>query len=114
MASTVFNYDPSAVLDPNRGIPKLLTSVSSPTTEASEKVNGKDAFRIKATLTKDSVGGLIPGVSSDIQGLIWVAKADHRLLKVKGDLPPGADGNKGSVIINFTEFDKPYQIKAPQ
>ncbi|MBO2446386.1 LppX_LprAFG lipoprotein [Actinomadura barringtoniae] len=114
MASTVFNYDPSAVLDPDRGIPKLLNSVSAPTTEATEKVNGKDAYRIKATLTKDAVGGLIPGVDSNIQGLIWVGKADHRLLKVKGDLPAGPDGDKGSVIINFTEFDAPYQIKAPQ
>lgn len=43
-----------------------------------------------------------------------MSTADHRLLKVRGDVPPAAGGgDRGSVIITFTEFDAPYTIKAP-
>ncbi|MFF5265240.1 LppX_LprAFG lipoprotein [Actinomadura viridis] len=112
MAATL--YDPSAVLDPERGISKLLTTVTGPRAEATEKVGGKEARRVGVTLPKAAVGGLIPGVDADVKGQVWVSTADHRLLKVKGDVPPAAEGgDRGSVIINFTEFDAPYTIKAP-
>ncbi|MQY02608.1 LppX_LprAFG lipoprotein [Actinomadura macrotermitis] len=111
LASTM--YDPSAVLDPNRGIAKLLTSVQGSKAEATEKVDGKEASRVAVKLPKDAVGGLIPGVNEDVDGKLWISTSDHRLLKVKGNLP-GADGGKGAVIINFTEFDKPYKISAPK
>ncbi|MEU5881544.1 LppX_LprAFG lipoprotein [Spirillospora sp. NPDC047279] len=108
-------YDPSAVLDPNRGISKLLTTVAGPKVEGTEKINGKDADRVRGTLPKDTLGGLIPGITSDIQGQVWINKADHRLVRVKAEIPPVASGgDKGSVIINFTEFDAPYTFKAPQ
>ncbi|MFD0686726.1 LppX_LprAFG lipoprotein [Actinomadura fibrosa] len=102
-------YDPSAVLDPDRGIAKLLTSLQNPKPEAVEKVDGKEAYRIGATLPKDQVSGLLPGVDADLPGQVWVAKADHRLLKVRGTFPDG-----GAVVISFTEFDAPYKISAPK
>ncbi|GLW62913.1 lipoprotein LprG precursor [Actinomadura rubrobrunea] len=100
-------YDPSAVLDPNRGISRLLSSVAQPEAEKTEKVNGKDAYKVRGTLPKDVVAGLIPGLKGDVKGHVWVGTADHRLLKVKGDV------NGGSVTVTFTEFDKPYKISAP-
>ncbi|WP_067489592.1 LppX_LprAFG lipoprotein [Actinomadura hibisca] len=104
-------YDPSAVLDPNRGISRLLNSVQSPKAETTEKVNGKDAYRVAVKLPQAALGGLVPGITSDLDGQVWVSTADHRLLKVRGDVP--GEGGKGSVIINFTEFDAPYKISAP-
>ncbi|MES9603824.1 MULTISPECIES: LppX_LprAFG lipoprotein [Actinomadura] len=103
-------YDPSAVLDPQRGIAKLLTSAQGPSPEAVEKVDGKEAYRVAAKLPKDQVAGLIPGIGEDMDGQVWVSKADHRLLKVRGTFPK----DKGSVTIRFTEFDAPYKISAPR
>ncbi|HEU5030034.1 MAG TPA: LppX_LprAFG lipoprotein [Spirillospora sp.] len=108
MASAV--YDPSAVLDPNRGIPKLLTSLKTPKAEAVEKVDGKEAYRVGATLPQDQVGGLIPGINDDLAGQVWVSKADGRLLKVRGAFPK----DEGAVVITFTDFDAPYTISAPK
>ncbi len=110
MAATM--YDPSAVLDPQRGISKLLTSVSGAKTEATEEVAGKDAHRIAVTLPREALGDLVPGINQDVPGKVWVSAADHRLLRVRGDLP-AEGGGKASVTIDFTEFDKPYQIAAP-
>ncbi|GAA2425169.1 hypothetical protein GCM10010191_41720 [Actinomadura vinacea] len=107
-------YDPSAVLDPQRGIAKMLTSVTRPTAEATEKVGGKDAYRVGVVLPSAAIGGLIPGIGTDVRGQVWVSAADHRLLKVRGEIPPAAEGgDKGSVVITFTEFNASYKIKAP-
>ncbi|MFI0357568.1 LppX_LprAFG lipoprotein [Actinomadura sp. 9N407] len=106
-------YDPSAVLDPQRGISALLKKATAPKAEATEKVGGKEAHRIRATLPGDAIGGLVPGITTDVSGQIWVSATDHRLLKVKGEIPAAAGGQSGSVIITFTEFNAPYKIKAP-
>ena len=103
-------YDPSAVLDPQRGIAKLLTSAQGPSPEAVEKVDGKEAYRVAATLPQDQVGGLIPGIGDDLAGQVWVSKADGRLLKVRGAFPKG----QGAVVITFTDFNAPYKISAPK
>lgn len=110
-AAAAMLYDPSAVLDPSRGIPKLLTSAVSPTAEAEEKVDGKDAYRVRATLGQDDLARIVPGINSDVDGQVWVSKADQRVLKVKGNVPKGG---KGSVVITFDEFDAPYKISAPK
>lgn len=109
-ALAAMRYDPSAVLDPDRGIAKLLGSLRAPKPEAVEKVNGREAYRVAATLPKDQVSGLIPGVDTDIAGKLWVSKADNRLVKVRGVFPEG----KGAVVISFNEFDVPYKISAPK
>ncbi|MFA1547362.1 LppX_LprAFG lipoprotein [Actinomadura chokoriensis] len=102
-------YDPSAVLDPQRGIPMLLTSARSPEPQAVEKVDGKEAYRVGAKLPKAQIAGLIPGINEDMDGQVWVSRADHRLVKVRGRFAAG-----GAVVISFTEFDAPYKISAPK
>lgn len=102
-------YDPSAVLDPQRGIPMLLTSLKSPEPQAVEKVGGAEAYRVGAKLPKAQISELIPGINADLDGQVWVSKADHRLVKVRGKFPKG-----GAVVVSFTEFDAPYKISAPK
>ncbi|POM24233.1 Lipoprotein LprG precursor [Actinomadura rubteroloni] len=111
MAATL--YDPSAVLDPNRGLAKLLTSVAGPKVEGTEKVNGEQAHRVRGTLPKGVLAGLIPGIDKDVTGKVWIGDGTHRLLRVTGDLP-GAKGGTGKLTIDFTEFDKPYKFSAPK
>ncbi|MFI0482130.1 LppX_LprAFG lipoprotein [Actinomadura sp. 9N215] len=103
-------YDPSAVLDPERGISKLLASAASPQAQAVETVDGKETNRVGAKLPKAQIAGLIPGIDADLDGQLWVSRTDHRLVKVRGAFP----GGKGAVVITFTEFDAPYKISAPK
>lgn len=103
-------YDPSAVLDPERGIAKLLGSVREPEPQAVEEVGGKETYRVGATLPWEQIAELIPGIGADLEGQVWVSRSDHRLVKVRGAFPEG----KGAVVISFTEFDAPYDISAPK
>lgn len=107
-------YDPSAVLDPNRGISKLLTSATAPRLAGEEKVDGTRAYRVKLTLPRESAATLIPGISQDLPGQVWIAVDGDRLLKVKADVPAVEGGGKGSVTVAFTEFDETYEITAPK
>src|SRR5689334_11731554 len=87
LAATV--YDPSAILDPDRGIAKVLGSATGATTEASESVDGKDAWRVAVITTGTDLAGLIPGLTGSIPAKLWIADADKRLLKATFTLPGG-------------------------
>ncbi|MBL7261627.1 LppX_LprAFG lipoprotein [Paractinoplanes lichenicola] len=100
-------YDPSAILDPSRGIAKVLGSATGATTEAKEAVDGKDAWRVAATSTGPDLKGLIPGVTGSIPAKLWIADADKRLLKSTFTLPGG------TVTVTFQKFDEPVTISAP-
>jgi lipoprotein LprG len=105
LAATV--YDPSAILDPDRGIVKVLGSATGATTEASEPVDGKDAWRVAVTTTGTDLAGLIPGVTGSIPAKLWIADADKRLLKAAFTL------SGGTATVTFKEFDAPVTISAP-
>ncbi|MFC4906643.1 LppX_LprAFG lipoprotein [Actinomadura gamaensis] len=102
-------YDTSAVLDPDRGVAKMLSSISDPKAQAEEKVDGKDCYRVAGTLPKASIGKIVPGIDADLPGQLWIDKASHRLVRVKGTMPKG-----GSATIDFTAYDQAYKISAPQ
>ena len=105
LAATV--YDPSAILDPDRGIAKVLGSATGAVTEASEPVDGKDAWRVAVITTGTDLAGLIPGVTGSIPAKLWIADADKRLLKAAFTLPGG------TATVTFKEFDVPVTISAP-
>jgi lipoprotein LprG len=105
LAATV--YDPSAILDPDRGIAKVLGSATGATTEASEPVDGKDAWRVAVTTTGTDLAGLVPGVTGSIPAKLWIAGVDKRLLKAAFTL------SGGTATVTFKQFDAPVTISAP-
>ena len=55
LAAAATVYDPSAILDPNRGVAKLLSSVKTATTQAKETLDGK-ALAVHVSLAWWSCG----------------------------------------------------------
>jgi len=105
LAATV--YDPSAILDPDRGIAKVLGTATGATTEASEPVDGKDAWRVAVNTTGSALAALIPGSTGNITAKLWIADADKRLLKATFTM------SGGTVTVTFKDFDAPVKISAP-
>lgn len=104
-ASTI--YDPSAVLDPQRGIPALLSSATAARTEAREEVNGVDADRVSATLPGDRLAVLVPGATQSLTGQLWIAVKGSRLVQARFPLPGG------TTTARLSEFDAPVNITPP-
>lgn len=105
-------YDPSAILDPNRGIAKLLTTAKDPVTEAKESVNGRDAYRVAVKLDSTAVSALVPGITGEVTGKLWIDAETKHLLKAVLTVP-STTGKAGTVTINVTNINTPVTISAP-
>lgn len=107
-------FDPSAILDPNRGIAKVLGSVQGASTQGRETVNGTDCYRITGKIGKDTVAALIPGITTDVNATLWVA-ADAKNLPVKAEFAvQGSNGSQGaSVDVTFSNVNAPVTVTAP-
>ncbi len=110
VASSV--YDPSAILDPDRGVPKLLDTATEARTEGREKVNGTDCYRVAAKLDGAALSTVVPGATDTTPGQLWLAADSKRLLKARVGVP-GDGGKTTTVTVTFSEFDKPADIGAP-
>jgi len=105
-------YDPSAILDAQRGIPKLIATAGQPTTEAKETVDGKDTYRVSVKLDSALVGSLVPGVPDGVTGKLWLDAQTKHLLK--GILTvPGRTGTPGTITVNVSAIDVPVTVSAP-
>ena len=107
-------YDPSAILDPNRGIAKVIGTATEGKTEASEAVDGQDTYRIAAQSSAETLVNVVPGVTGKVPGKFWVAKDSKRLLKAAWTLPAVGDAPGGTVTVTFKEFDAPVTVTAPK
>lgn len=112
-AATATIYDPSAILDSNRGIPKLLATAQEPATEAREKVGDKDAYRVAVRLSGGPVSALVPGISGDVPGKVWLDTQTKQLLKAVLTVPGATAGQTGEVTIDLSNIDVPVTISAP-
>jgi lipoprotein LprG len=105
-------YDPAAILDPERGIAKVLSSVQNPKTEAEEEVEGVATYKVTGRVAKDVVTSLVPGIDSDVDITFWVrADGDHQPVKASVHVPGEGDP---TVDVTLSEVNKPVTISAPQ
>ncbi|MEO3783239.1 LppX_LprAFG lipoprotein [Actinocorallia sp. B10E7] len=96
--------DPSAILDPERGIPLLLTQA----TDAKAETREDGAVKISATLPGTAVAGLGVKVAGTLKGAVWIDEDDKRLTRVRMDL------EGGSATLAFDDFNADPVIKAPE
>jgi lipoprotein LprG len=106
-------YDPSVILNPDKGIAKVLSTATEAKTEASETVDGKATWRVAAKATATDLATIVPGVTGVVPGQLWIAKDDKRLVKATFKLPDSGDTKGGTVNVTFTQFDAPVTISAP-
>jgi lipoprotein LprG len=106
-------YDPSKILDPDRGTANVVATATSAKTEAREAVGGADAYRVAATVKGTALGQLVPGIDSDIAGQLWIGADRKVLLKGKFVVPAKSGGQSGTVTITFSKFDAPVTVNVP-
>ncbi|MFN2478917.1 MAG: LppX_LprAFG lipoprotein [Pseudonocardiaceae bacterium] len=100
-------YDPSVILNPDRGIAAALASGTGPTTESREQVDGVDTYRLQVKFPAQPLGSLVPQLAQDKTSEIWVATQGSRLIKAQ--FPT----TYGSATVHFSDFDAPVEITPP-
>jgi lipoprotein LprG len=111
VASTV--YDPSAILDPQRGAAKLLRTAKNPKTEAKEQVDGKDTYRVSFEPDAAALAALIPTTASGVTAVVWLDAATKRIAKAEFTIPQSGGAAKGVAAVTFSNYDAPVTISAP-
>ncbi len=105
-------YDPSGILDPDRGVAKVLSTATNARTEDTETVNGVETYRVSVNLDSTVVGAVVPGTPKGTIGKVWLDQNSKRMVKAELDVSASA-GGPGTVTIMLTDLDKPVTINAP-
>ena len=108
-------YDPSTILDPDRGLAKLISAVAAPKTEGRETVNEVSALRVAGTVSKDVVAGIVPGVTADVEVKLWLREDNgHLPVRLWLQVPPETQGaGPTSVEVNLSDVGKPVTVAPP-
>jgi lipoprotein LprG len=111
LSSATSIYDPSAILDPNRGIPKVITGAKNAKTVGSTTIDGKTAYEVSMTPDPTAVSNLIPGMTGQVTGSIWIDKDSGHVVKAVFSLP--SNGKTVTATLTFDNYDAPVTISAP-
>jgi lipoprotein LprG len=106
-------YDPSAILNPEKGVARLLSTTADAKTEAKESVNGVDTYRVRANLDQQAVAALVPGITGKVSGLLWLDASTSRLVKAQLDVPTGNGSATAPATVTFSDYDAPVTITPP-
>jgi lipoprotein LprG len=110
-ASSIF--DPSAILDPNRGVVKLLKTATNPKIEGTDSVNGHEAYRVSLTPDPGAITALVPGSGAGTTGTIWIDTSTHRVSKGVFKVPGSGSSKGATVTITLTNYNAPVTVNAP-
>lgn len=100
-------YDPSVILNPDRGVAAVLASGKDAKTESREMIAGADTYKVQATFPKQSLATLVPGITEDTTGQVWMATQGSRLVEAQFRL------GDGLVSAHFSDYDAPVTINSP-
>jgi lipoprotein LprG len=105
-------YDPSAILDPQRGIANVLANVQNAKTEGVEDLSGTPTFRVSGRVGKDAASSIVPGIESDVDIKFWLRRDNRQPVRASVTMP-GADGKTGTVVVTLSDVNKPVTITPP-
>jgi lipoprotein LprG len=111
--TAAFPYDPSAILDPDRGISKLLTTATNARTEGSETVGGVDTYRVAVDFDNTAASVLVPGVPPGVKGQVWLDKQSKKMVKAVVNSPASGSTPAATMTVTLTNIDAPVTISAP-
>ncbi|HEY2204579.1 MAG TPA: LppX_LprAFG lipoprotein [Pseudonocardia sp.] len=110
-------YDPTALLDPARGVATLLRSANSAKTEAAEDVDGVPTYRVHATLDPRAMSSVVPGVTpppeSPPTGTVWLDQRTSRMVKATLLVTTAPGARPAPVTVALSHFDEPVTITPP-
>jgi lipoprotein LprG len=105
-------YNPEAILDPDKGVVKLLQTATGARTVDRETLDGQSVYHVKALLAQPVLATLVPGDSASEEGDLWLTTSSSQLVQVSFPVQT-ASGGSGSVTASFSDFGAPATITAP-
>lgn len=101
---------PSSLLDPERGLARMLANLADVRTEAREVFDGVLAFRVTGVVPRADAQVWLPGVGADPRLSVWFA-ASGRHLPVGTRLSvAGSDGATATIDFALSDLNKKVTV----
>jgi lipoprotein LprG len=101
-------YDPSAILNPDKGVSKVLSSVTGATNAGTDG----DAWVVTGTVPAAVAGGLVPGLATDVAGTFTIEMSNSQLTAAQFQLD-GSDGKPATVKVELSDLNEAVTISPP-
>ena len=101
-------YDPSAILDPERGVAKVLTSVTNPTITSTDG----GSWQVSGTVPAAVAAELVPGIANDVAALLTISMATSELTAAQFTLD-GSDGKPATAKVELSDLNETVSISPP-
>lgn len=101
-------YDPTAILNADKGVAKVLTSVTNPGSPGT----AGSSYTVTGTVPKAVAASLVPGIAADVPGTFTIDHASSQLTHISLGLT-GADHKPATVDMVLGDFNKVVTITAP-
>ncbi|HEY7282983.1 MAG TPA: LppX_LprAFG lipoprotein [Actinomycetota bacterium] len=106
-------FDPSQILNPDKGLAQLLHFASDPRTVDEETVNGVDAYKVQAQLDGALVSHLMPITAvNKVPGTLWIAKDGNQLVQISVSAPQ-VGGKTAQLTLDLSDFGVTTNITPP-
>jgi lipoprotein LprG len=102
-------YDPSVILDPNKGLANVLANFSDAKSDGRETINGVQTVRVKGTISADAISEIVPEVKNPVPGTAWIREdGDHALVQALAEISQG-----NTLQLTLSDWNKPVTITKP-
>ena len=101
-------YDPSVILNPDKGVSAVLSSVTGATLVSSDDT----AAVVSGTVPKNVATSLVPGINSDVKATFTIEQPSAELTSAQFELA-GADSKPATVDVELSALNEAVTINPP-
>ena len=101
-------YDPTALLNPDKGVVKVLTSA----TGLGPVTSDGGQYTVTGKVPQDVAASLAPGIAEDVDATFTIDAATSTVSAVSFALT-GSDGKPAGIQLLFSDLNAPVTVTAP-
>ena len=104
-------YDPSAILNPDTGLPNVLANFTDAKAEGRDQISGQTTVRISGNVSPDAVNEIASPfkATKPVPATVWIMESgDHQLAQVTLQRSQG-----NNVQMTLSNWNQPVQITKP-
>jgi lipoprotein LprG len=102
-------YDPSVILDPDRGLANVLANFSNPKSDGRETINGVQTVRVKGTVSGQAISAIVPEITNPVPATAWIREdGNHDLVRASVETSPG-----NTIDMTLSNWDQPVTVTKP-
>ena len=104
-------YDPSAILNPDTGLPNVLANFTDAKAEGRDQISGQTTVRISGNVSADAVNKIASSfkATKPVPATVWIVESgDHQLAQVNLQHSQG-----NNVQMTLSNWNQPVQITTP-